>query len=84
MPAIYIVLSHTGTWLSRLIRWLTGSKYTHVSLAFDPNLKNYTASVVYVPRIPLKPVSLSKASIRTSISGFTIPIVKLSAFKRVK
>lgn len=54
MPAIYIVLSHTGTWLSRLIRWLTGSKYTHVSLAFDPNLKNYTASVVYVPQIPLK------------------------------
>lgn len=35
---IYIVLTYTGTILSRIIRGYTGAKYCHVSLALDENL----------------------------------------------
>ena len=40
MEKIYIVLAHTGTLLSRLIKMRTGAEYTHVSIALDENLKN--------------------------------------------
>lgn len=37
---IYIVLSKTGTWLSRSIGYVTKSSYTHVSLSFDNKFDN--------------------------------------------
>ena len=40
MEKVYIVLAHTGTLLSRLIKMKTGAEYTHVSIALDENLKN--------------------------------------------
>lgn len=39
MRKIYIVLAHTGTLLSRIIRIKTGAEYTHVSIALDKNLE---------------------------------------------
>lgn len=69
MPAIYIVLSHTGTWLSRLIRWLKGSKYTHVSLAFDPNLKQLYSFGRLRPSNPFK-------------AGFVIESIHSDFYKR--
>lgn len=36
---IYIVLTYTGTILSKIIKIYTGAEYSHVSLALDPNLK---------------------------------------------
>lgn len=38
MKKIYIVLAHTGTILSRIIRIVTGAEYTHASIALDEEL----------------------------------------------
>lgn len=40
MKKIYIVLAHTGTLLSRIIKMKTGAEYTHVSISLDEDLKN--------------------------------------------
>lgn len=37
--AVYIVLTDTGTWLSRVIGWYTGKQLNHASLAFDEDLQ---------------------------------------------
>ncbi len=39
MRKIYIVLTHTGTALSRMIKWFTKDEFTHVSIALDVELK---------------------------------------------
>lgn len=39
MRKIYVMLSHTGTILSRIIRLNTGAEYTHVSISLDEALK---------------------------------------------
>ena len=39
MKKIYIVLAHTGTILSRIIKMRTGAEYTHSSIALDKNLE---------------------------------------------
>ncbi len=36
---VYIVLSHTGTFLSRLIRRVTHGEYSHASICLDGNFK---------------------------------------------
>lgn len=36
---IYIVLTHTGTALSKLIKVYTGAEFSHVSISLDENLK---------------------------------------------
>lgn len=38
MKKIYIVLAHTGTILSRIIKIKTGAEYTHSSIALDEDL----------------------------------------------
>ena len=38
MKRIYIVLSFTGTWLSRCVRVYTGKEFSHVSIALDKEL----------------------------------------------
>lgn len=38
MKKIYIVLAHTGTILSRIIKIVTGAEYTHASIALDEDL----------------------------------------------
>lgn len=40
MKKIYIVLTFSGTILSRLIKMYTKDKYTHVSISLDSNLNN--------------------------------------------
>lgn len=36
---LYIILSQTGTILSRILRILTGAKYNHASVSLDPTLE---------------------------------------------
>ena len=36
---IYIVLSHTGTFPAKVIRWITHGKYSHVSLCLEDDFK---------------------------------------------
>ena len=38
--SIYILLTRSGTMLSGAISFFTGDSYTHVSLAFDPELRS--------------------------------------------
>lgn len=40
MKEIYIILTHTGTVLSRIIRCYTKDEYSHVSIALDKSLEN--------------------------------------------
>ncbi|MDD4547925.1 MAG: hypothetical protein PHI05_04215 [Bacilli bacterium] len=37
---IYLVFSKTGTWLSRLLRFVLKKKYVHVSISLDDKLNN--------------------------------------------
>ena len=39
MKKIYIILTHTGTILSKIIKYYTGDEFSHVSIALDPELK---------------------------------------------
>ena len=39
MKKIYIVLTHTGTTLSRIIKGFTKDEFSHVSISLDSNLK---------------------------------------------
>lgn len=39
MKKIYLVLTHTGTMLSRLIKTFTKDEFTHSSIALDIDLK---------------------------------------------
>lgn len=38
--SIYVLLTDTGTWFTRMIKLFTGAPYNHASLALDINLKN--------------------------------------------
>ena len=44
MKTLYIFLTRSGTLLSNLVYHITGAQYTHVSLAFDPNLTTLYSS----------------------------------------
>ena len=39
MKKIYIILTYTGTILSKIIKCYTGDEFSHVSIALDPQLK---------------------------------------------
>ncbi len=39
MPKIYIVLTHTGTILSNIIRFYTKNEFSHASISLDENLE---------------------------------------------
>lgn len=39
MQKIYIVLTHTGTLLSNIIKTYTKNEYSHVSIALDEELE---------------------------------------------
>ena len=44
MKTLYICLTRSGTLLSNLVYHITGAQYTHVSLAFDPDLTTLYSS----------------------------------------
>lgn len=44
MKTLYIFLTRSGTMLSNLVYHITGAQYTHVSLAFDPDLTTLYSS----------------------------------------
>lgn len=48
MKNIYIVVSQTGSIVSRIIRWVTGDKYTHAAISFDEDLSEmYSFGRIY-------------------------------------
>lgn len=52
MRKIYIVLTYTGTILSKLVRGYTGKEYAHVSIALDKDLEEMYSFGRLNPYIP--------------------------------
>ncbi len=66
MKSIYILLTHSNTFISRLIRLATDDMYTHASIAFDESLQplySFARKYVYIPL----PAGLR---VETLINGF--------------
>ncbi len=51
--AIYILLTDTGTWFTRMIKWFTNAPFNHVSLVFDDQLQEIYSFGRKRPRNPL-------------------------------
>ena len=61
MKTLYIFLTRSGTLLSNLVYHITGAQYTHVSLAFDPDLTTLYSSTrkngyTMFPQAPAKSI----------------------------
>ena len=54
MKKIYIVLTHTGTILSKIVRFYTRKKYSHVSIGLDLNLNELYSFGRLNPNNPYK------------------------------
>ena len=71
MQKVYIVLTHTGTLLSNLIKLYTKNDYSHVSLAFDQELNEmYSFGRLY--------------TYNAFIGGFVREYLNKGTFKRFK
>lgn len=71
MKKVYIILAHTGTILSRIIRAKTGAEYTHASISLDKELKQmYSFGRIY-PHIAF-------------IGGFVREGAEFGTFKRFR
>lgn len=52
MKSIYILLTHSNTYVSKLIKLVTADMYTHASISFDESLQplySFARKYVYVP-----------------------------------
>ena len=71
MKKIYIVLTHTGTFLSRVIKIFTRNKYSHVSIALDENMDEMYSFGRLNPYNPF-------------LGGFVREGINIGTFKRFK
>ncbi len=71
MKKIYIVLSFTGTVLSRIVRLYTKKEYSHVSISLDENLSQMYSFGRLNPYIPF-------------LGGFVQESPRYGTFKRFK
>lgn len=70
--SVYILLTRSDTYFSRLIHLLTDEDYTHVSICLDADLQHFTASdekaisLCFLPVLYRKPykTAFSAASIK--------------------
>lgn len=71
MPKIYIVLTQTGTYLSKVIKKVTGNKYNHVSISLKEDLSGMYS---FGRRNPYNAL----------VAGFIQESPKFGTFKRFK
>lgn len=71
MSKIYIVLTYSGTFLSKLVKIYTQKEYSHVSLALDENLNQMYSFGRLNPYLPF-------------FAGFVQESPKFGTFKRFK
>ena len=71
MKRIYIILTYTGTILSRVVKAYTGAEYSHVSIGLDANLKMMYSFGRLNPYNPF-------------IGGFVHEGINIGTFKRFK
>ncbi len=83
MKTIYLLLSRSRTLLSRAVYLMTGDEYTHISIAFDPELETLCSMARYDARFPL-PAGLVRESpgegyfgahpdVRCALLGLDVP-----------
>lgn len=53
MKKVYIVLTYTGSLLSKAIKIITNDEYTHTSISFDESLKTMYSFGRKYPRLPI-------------------------------
>ena len=68
MKSIYILITRTSTYFSRLIRFATADDYTHVSIAFDEQLESLYSFARKRTHFPL-PGGLVNENIRRGVFG---------------
>jgi hypothetical protein len=66
---IYIVISQTGTALSRILKFVTGAKYNHASISLVPDLSTMYSFGRLHPRNPF-------------LGGFVVESPHSGTFKR--
>ena len=71
MKRIYIILTYSGTVLSRIVKAYTGAEYSHVSIGLDENL---TMMYSFGRLNPYNPF----------IGGFVHEGINIGTFKRFK
>lgn len=71
MKQIYIILTHTGTMLSKIIKCYTRYEYSHVSVSLDPELQEMYSFGRLHPYNPF-------------ITGFVHEYIDKGTFKRFK
>ena len=69
MKKVYIVLTYTGTWLAKIVKFYTKKEYSHVSISLDENLDEMYSFGRLNPYIPF-------------IGGFVQESPKYGTFKR--
>ena len=53
---VYIILQHSGTTMSKIVKLMTGAEYSHVCIAFNPDLRpSYTFGLKKIGASILKP-----------------------------
>lgn len=52
-PALYVMLTQTGTGMGKLIRLFTHYEFNHVSVSLDPTFRNWVSFARYVRGVPL-------------------------------
>ncbi len=78
---LYLMISHTGTGVGRIIRCFTRYPYNHVSLSLDPTFSRWVSFARYVQNVPLAggfieegPARFYADSEQIKVRVFRIPI----------
>ena len=50
---LYIVISQTGTLLSRILKQITGAEYNHASISLSRDLERFREDVLFWPQASL-------------------------------
>lgn len=81
MKDIYIVLTYTGSVLSKIVKYYTKDKYSHVSIALDANLKELYSFGRLNPYNPYKAGFVHEEVNRGTFARFKNTIGAVYSFK---
>lgn len=81
MKSIYVVISRTGTFLSKIIKHITGDRYTHAALSFDDDLSvmySFGRKFAYFPFYGAFVKESPNFGVMKRFPGADIAVIKLS------
>lgn len=71
---LYVMLSRTDTGMGRLIRFVTGEEYNHVSLCLDGDLQHFVSFARYRRDVPLAGGYVPETAARLRACGKSMPV----------